>query len=344
MVDELFFGSIKKIWVKELADIEGFQIVGGKDFQILGIAPLKKAKARDLAFLTNKKYVSDLKATSAGAVIVTENNIGDLPDGVMGLVCPNVQIGYAKATNILYPDGKICGGICDSAKIHPSVILGKNCFIGENVVIEENVIIGDDVYIGAGTIIERRCRIGQGCRIRCNVSISYSIIGNNVQINSGARIGEPGFGIIPTEKEMIYVRQLGRVVIGDRVRVGANTTIDRGSVEDTVIGDDTIIDNLVQIAHNVRIGKRSIIVAQTGIAGSTMIGRGVTLAGQVGVVGHIEIGDGVVAAAKSGITSSVAAGKVVGGIPAVGIDTWKRQAAFLKMSVEKRKEKKMEEE
>ena len=136
---------------------------------------------------------------------------------------------------------------------------------------------------------------------------------------------------------MIYVKQLGSVIIGDRVRIGANTTIDRGSIEDTMIGNDTIIDNLVQIAHNVSIGERSILVAQVGIAGSTKIGNDVVLAGQVGVVGHIEIGDGAIAAAKSGVASNVEAGQIVGGIPAVDANIWKRQAAFLKTSVTKKK-------
>jgi UDP-3-O-[3-hydroxymyristoyl] glucosamine N-acyltransferase len=175
------------------------------------------------------------------------------------------------------------------------------------------------------------------------VVISHSIIGNNVLINSGTCIGESGFGIIPTGKEMVYIRQLGRVIVGDRVRIGANVTIDRGSIDDTIIGNDTIIDNLVQIAHNVHIGDRSILVAQVGIAGSTKIGNDVVLAGQVGVSGHIEIGDGAIAAAKSGIASSVEAGKIVGGIPAVDVNTWKRQAAFLKMSVTQKKSNSLKE-
>jgi UDP-3-O-[3-hydroxymyristoyl] glucosamine N-acyltransferase len=298
---------------------------------------LKNATKNELSFFGNKKYLSDLRNSAAGAVILTKDNVSDLPVGSVGLVYPNATIGYAKALDILYPEEKHQSYICRTARIHESVKIGVGCYIGENVVAEVGVVIGDDVFIGHNCVLERGCKIGSGCRIRNNVTISHSIIGNDVLINSGACIGESGFGIIPTGKGMIHVRQLGRVVIGDRVRVGANTSIDRGSVEDTVIGNDTIIDNLVQIAHNVQIGERSILVAQVGIAGSTKIGDDVVLAGQVGVSGHLEIGSGAVAAAKSGIASNVEAGKIVGGIPAVDVGTWKRQAAFLKMSVTKKK-------
>jgi UDP-3-O-[3-hydroxymyristoyl] glucosamine N-acyltransferase len=312
-------------------------MIGDGDFLISGIATLKDAGKNDLSFFGNKKYLQDLKNTSAGAAIVTEKNVSDLPKGVVGLTYSNAMIGYALALRVLYPQEKRLAHICATARIDESAKIGSDCHIGENAVIEENTQIGDDVVIGSNTVIGKSCRIGSGCRIGNNVVISHSIIGKDVLINSGACIGESGFGILPTGKEMIHVKQLGRVVIGDRVRVGANTTIDRGSIEDTVIGDDTIIDNLVQIAHNVRIGKRSILVSQVGIAGSTKIGDDVVIAGQVGISGHIEIGDGVIVAAKSGIASSVEAGRIVGGIPAVDADIWKRQVAFLKMSVTKKK-------
>jgi UDP-3-O-[3-hydroxymyristoyl] glucosamine N-acyltransferase len=339
MVDSHFFRKIRKIKVSELASACGFKIIGEKDFQIGGVATLKAAKSKELSFLSNKKYLSDLKATAAGAVIIAENNVSDLPSGAIGLVYPNATVGYARALDVLYGEEKHSAHISATAQVHKSAKIGSNCYLGEHVIIEENVQIGDDVTIGHHCVIEKNCVIGSGGRIRNGVVISHSIIGNNVLINSGACIGESGFGIIPTGKEMVYVKQLGRVLIGDRVRVGANVTIDRGSIDDTIIGNDTIIDNLVQIAHNVHIGDRSILVAQVGVAGSTSIGNDVVLAGQVGIVGHIEIGDGAIVAAKSGVASSVAAGKIVGGIPAVDVDTWRRQAAFLKRSVTRKESK-----
>jgi UDP-3-O-[3-hydroxymyristoyl] glucosamine N-acyltransferase len=293
----------------------------------------------DLSFFGNRKYIDNLKKTKAAVVIITSDNINDFPSGVISLIFPNPTIGYAKALNVLYHEKEHLHHICATANIHESAKIGDNCYIGNYVFIGEDVEIGDDTVIESGSVIENSCKIGSGCRIRHNVTISHSIIGKNVIINSGARVGESGFGIIPTGTSMIRVHQLGRIIIGNGVRIGANTTIDRGSIDDTRIGNDTIIDNLVQIGHNVRIGDRCIIVAQVGIAGSTKIGNDVVLAGQVGVSGHIEIGDRAIAAAKSGIAASVPAGEIVGGIPAVEAGLWKRQVAFLKSSVARKKKK-----
>ena len=337
MIDKNFFGEIKKVKVSELATICGFEIVGEKDFEISSIATLDQATPSELSFFGNKKYKNDLKNTRAGAVIITKEDSDGLPAESVGLITPNVMIGYARALQVLFYKEEHLSHICGTAVVSETAKIGTDCYIGDYVRIEDDVEIGDNVVIGSNTVIEKACKLGNNCLIRNNVTISHAIIGNDVIVNSGARIGESGFGIIPTGKEMVFVKQLGRVIIGDRVRIGANTTIDRGSIEDTEIGNDTIIDNLVQIAHNVRIGERAIIVSQVGIAGSTKIGNGVVLAGQVGVSGHIEIGDGAIAAAKSGIASSVDAGQVVGGIPAVDIGIWRRQAAFLKMSVTKKK-------
>ncbi|MDR1375616.1 MAG: UDP-3-O-(3-hydroxymyristoyl)glucosamine N-acyltransferase [Holosporaceae bacterium] len=340
MVDENFYGEPNRVKVSELAAVCGFKIVGKLDFEILGIATLANATHKELSFFGNRKYVNDLKNTSAGAVIIAEESLKYLPPDAVGLIYANATIGYAKALKVMYPEEERSFCICPTASIHKTAKIGVGCHIGDHVVLEENVKIGDRVIIGSNSVIEKNCRIGSGCKIRNNVTISHSILGENVLVNSGVRIGESGFGIIPTGKEMVFIRQLGRVIIGDRVRIGANTTIDRGSVQDTVIGNDSVIDNLVQIAHNVTIGERSILVAQVGIAGSTKIGNDVVLAGQVGVSGHIEIGDGAIAAAKSGIAASIGAGKIVGGIPAVEANVWKRQAAFLKMAVTRKKQAK----
>ncbi len=331
-----FFNIKKGIRVSDLATYCGFRILGNiSDFEIENVETLEYATDKDLSFFGNRKYKTACEHTKAGAVIVTEQDVPILPEKTIALVTSNVMIGYGKALSILYPSEGLSPCISSTALISKSAKIGSNCRINNNVIIDDDVVIGDNVFIGDNTVIEKGCYIGHNGLIRNNVTISNSIIGDNVIINSGARIGESGFGIIPTGKEMVYIKQIGRVIIGDRVRIGANTTIDRGSVEDTEIGDDTIIDNLVQIAHNVKIGKGAILVSQVGIAGSSTIGNGVVLAGQVGVAGHIDIGDGVIVAAKSGIASSIKSGKVVGGIPAVDIGIWKRQAAFLKMSVTK---------
>ena len=337
MIDTKFFPAIRRVQLSELAVICGLKPIGDADFTITGVATLEKAQAGEIAFFGNRKHLLEFRNTKAGAVIIGESDIDDLPEGVVGLVADNVLVRYAQVLDVLYTDEGHVHHISATAKIHESAKLGRDCYISDNTSIGEDVVIGNDVIIGSNTIIGKGCRIGSGSRIRSNVTISHAIIGDNAIINSGARIGESGFGIIPHEGRMVYIKQLGRVLIGNRVRIGANTTIDRGSVDDTVIGDDTIIDNLVQIGHNVHIGKSCIIVAQVGISGSTHIGDGVVLAGQVGVAGHLDIGDGVVVAAKSGIAGNIPAGQIVGGIPAVDINTWKRQAAFLKMSVTKKR-------
>lgn len=344
MIDTRFYNELTRMKVSQLASICGFEIASSgsgfssfDDFDVCNVSTLKNAKKSDLSFFGNRKYLADLRETKAGAVIVTAKDLPDVPEGSVALVCSNATIGYAMALNILYPRDIYLSKISKTAVIHGAAKIGTGCHIGEYSVIEENVEIGGNVFIGDHTVIEKGCRIGAGSSIRNNVTISHSIIGERVIIHSGARLGESGFGIIPTGQTMIYIPQLGRVLVGDRVRIGANTTIDRGSIGDTSIGDDTIIDNLVQIGHNVTIGKMCIIVAQVGIAGSTTIGDGVVLAGQVGVAGHIEIGDGVVAAAKSGIANNVKPGQIVGGIPAVDVEIWKRQAAFLKSSVIRKK-------
>lgn len=350
MIDKRFFPKTKKIKISELAVICDLKIIAGngggdgapdldnRDFEIADVATLQSAKPNELSFFGNRKYLEELKNTQAGAVILPESAIEYLPKSSIGLITSgNPMLNYGRALDVLYPEEGYVHHISSRAKIHESAKIGKNCYIGDNVYIGEDVEIGDDVIVGTNSIIGRGCIVGAGSRIRSNVTISHTIMGEHAIINSGARIGESGFGIIPAGDKMMYIKQLGRVIIGNRVRIGANTTIDRGSVEDTMIGDDTIIDNLVQIGHNVHIGKMCIIVAQVGIAGSTKIGDGVVLAGQVGIAGHVKIGDGVVAAAKSGIAGDIAAGQIVGGIPAVDVNIWKRQAAFLKMSVSKKK-------
>lgn len=337
MVDKRFYSGIRKIKVRELAAACGMEIIGDWDFEVSSVATLQSATSSELSFFGNKKYLVDLKNTSAGAVIIAEENIPDLPRGTLGLVAKKVMVAYGHVLSILYPEEDHLHHISGTAQIHESVTIGRDCYICGNTYIGEDVEIGDDVIIGTNTVIGRGCKIGSGSRIRSNVTISHAILGEKVIVNSGARIGESGFGIIPDGNRMVFIKQMGRVIIGDRVRVGANTTIDRGSVEDTVIGNDTIIDNLVQIGHNVHVGNNSIIVSQVGIAGSSRIGNGVVLAGQVGVSGHVTIGDRVTVAAKSGVASDIAENQIVGGIPAVDINIWKRQSILLKMMVMSRR-------
>jgi UDP-3-O-[3-hydroxymyristoyl] glucosamine N-acyltransferase len=205
-------------------------------------------------------------------------------------------------------------------------------------VIEDGVVLGKNCFVGPNTVIEQGCSIGNNAVIESNVTISHAIIGDDVFIKPGARIGQPGFGFYMDEQGHFDVPQLGRVLIGNHVHIGANTTIDRGSQADTLIGNGVRIDNLVQIAHNVEVGDNSVLVAQVGVAGSTKLGRFVIAAGQVGIAGHLTVEDGVKIAAQSGLMRNVGKGETVAGSPAVPVRDWHRQTiALQKLAKEKGK-------
>jgi UDP-3-O-[3-hydroxymyristoyl] glucosamine N-acyltransferase len=214
--------------------------------------------------------------------------------------------------------------------IDPSAMIGEGTRVEPCAVIGAHCEIGRRCLIGAGSTIGEATVLGDEVRVSANVSISHAIVGARVRLYPGVRIGQDGFGFSADADGFVKVPQLGRVIIGDDVEIGANTTIDRGAGPDTMIGAGTMIDNLVQVAHNVQIGRNCVLVAQSGISGSTRLGDFVTIGGQVGTVGHIEIGSGARVGGKSGITKDVAAGETVVGSPAVPIRLHHRQVAALK--------------
>lgn len=341
-MENIYYEVPVTVKLGEIARHCNCKLVGNADTPICGVGTLKSATNGQLSFLGNRKYLSDLSECKAAAVIINEEYIDHVPNGLNVLLSNNVMVAYAHALEILYQTQLpyIKGKISDTAKIGKNASIGVNTTIGDFVSIEDGVTIGDDCVIDSFVKIGKNVTIGNNCNIASHVSIKCAVIGNGVSIHAGARIGEPGFGIVPDGHKMVKIKQLGRVIIGNNVRIGANTTIDRGAIEDTVIGDETIIDNLVQIGHNVKVGKLVTLVAQVGIAGSSEIKDGAVLAGQVGVAGHITIGQRAVVAAKAGVISSIKDGAVVSGMPAVDVMTWRRQAAFLKMSVTKKESKK----
>lgn len=341
MVDESFYNISRPLSLRYIADSINCEIFyksdSFQDLLISAIKPLDQAKAGDISFLSNKKYLNQLKDTRASACIVDYNVSNDLEEKLVLLRTKNPYFAYTKLIDLFYKSKKSYKPlIMKSAYIASSAVVGRNSYIGHNVVIEEDAKIGDNCVIESGSFIDCGVIIGDRAKIYSNVSISYSIIGDDVVILPGARIGQDGFGFATDAGIHHKIFHTGRVIIGNNVEIGANTTIDRGSLNDTIIGDLCRIDNLVQIAHNVELGKGSIIVAQVGISGSSKIGNYCALGGQVGVAGHIVIGAKAQVAAGSGVIQNIEENAIVGGTPTVPIRDWHRQAIIMKQLVSKK--------
>jgi UDP-3-O-[3-hydroxymyristoyl] glucosamine N-acyltransferase len=309
--------------------MSGGELVGDPKLKISGAASLAEATSGEISFFGNRKYIGLLRKTRASAVFVPPDFAESLAPAQVRVSNPTkafeqVVLKFAPKP-ITYAPG-----------IHPSAIVGSGVRLGERVsiqphaVIEDSSQIGDDTIIGAGSYIGHETTIGSACLIYPLVTIrERSRIGSRVVIHSGAVIGADGFGFEMVDGRQQKIQQLGIVQIDDEVEIGANTTVDRARFGRTWIQQGVKIDNLVQIAHNVVIGKNSVIVAQTGISGSTRVGERVTMAGQVGIVGHVEIADGSVIAAQSGVSKSVPGG-VWFGYPAGPIDEVKQQIAWIR--------------
>ncbi len=299
----------------ELAALVGGKIMGNPELLIKGVAGIKEAKKDEITFLSNPRYSKELAQTGAGAIIVSPDlQTHDLA----AIICDNPYLAFARILGVFYPPEKIIpAGVHASAIISPQAKLGANVAIGPLVIIEEGAVIGDETIIYPGAYIGKDAKIGQACLFYANISIREKVsIGNQVIIHSGAVIGSDGFGFVPSNGENVKIPQVGAVVIEDKVEIGANVCIARGTLGNTVIGAGTKIDNLVQIAHNVKIGRNCIIVAQVGISGSTTVEDNVTIAGQAGVIGHITIGKGSIVAAQAGVTKDVPPKEIVSGYPA----------------------------
>jgi UDP-3-O-[3-hydroxymyristoyl] glucosamine N-acyltransferase len=315
--------------LEQLAKTSGGELLGDPSLQITGAASLAEATPGEISFFANRKYIELLRKTRASAVFVPADFAEPITPAQIRVSNPTkafeqVVLNFAPKPIVFAP------GIHASAVIDPSAQLGAGVSIQPHAVIETGVRIGDDTIVGAGSYIGHETVIGPACFIYPRVTIrERSRIGSRVIIHSGAVIGADGFGFEIVDGRQEKIQQLGIVQIDDDVEIGANTTIDRARFGRTWIQQGVKIDNLVQIAHNVVIGKNSVIVAQTGISGSTRVGERVTMAGQVGIVGHVEIADGSVIAAQSGVSKSVPGG-VWFGYPAGPIDETKQQIAWIR--------------
>jgi UDP-3-O-[3-hydroxymyristoyl] glucosamine N-acyltransferase len=314
--------------LKELAALSGGELVGDETLKITGAASLGEATSGEISFFSNRKYIGVLRKTRASAIFVPLDFAE--PINAAQVRVSNPTKAFEQVVRKFAPQPiTFPPGIHPTAVVNPSVQLGKRVSIQPLVVIEAGVKIGDDTIIGAGSYIGHETTIGPGCHIYPRVTIrERSRIGSRVIIHSGAVIGADGFGFEMVDGRQQKIQQIGIVQIDDDVEIGANTTIDRARFGRTWIQQGVKIDNLVQIAHNVVIGKNSVIVAQTGISGSTRVGERVTMAGQVGIVGHVEIADGTIIAAQSGVSKSIPGGAWFG-YPAVPLAEAKKQFAWI---------------
>lgn len=307
------------------------------DFLIQDVAALDKARPENLSFLDNRKYKDQFLATKAGACIVHPDMADFAPAGVRLLVTSSPYKTYALAAQMFYPEERPQPGIAATAVVHPSVRMGEGCVIENFVVIEEGAEIGVGCWIQSHAVIGKGVVLGDGCRVGPQSTISHALVGRGTRFYPGVRIGQDGFGFAIDPQGYVKVPQLGRVVIGNHVEIGAGTAIDRGATGDTVVGDGTWIDNLVQIGHNVKIGRGCILVSQVGIAGSTELGDYVVLAGQVGIAGHLKIGSMAKIAAQSGIIQDVPERAEIMGYPGQPLKQFLRQSVFLAQMMKQKK-------
>ncbi|MBV9786002.1 MAG: UDP-3-O-(3-hydroxymyristoyl)glucosamine N-acyltransferase [Acidisphaera sp.] len=295
-----------------------------------GVAPLQLAGPDQLSFLDNRRYAAALEATRAGAVIVHPDMRPRVPEGSAAIVTRDPYAGWARAAALFHPPPPPRPGVHATAMVEDGAEIDPSAEIGPMAVIGAGASIGPGCRIGAAAVIGAGVVLGPDCRIGAQAGVSHALLGARVYVYPGARIGQEGFGFATTEQGFLSVPQLGRVILEDDVEVGANSTIDRGSAHDTVIGAGSRLDNLVQIGHNVRLGRGCVVVAQAGISGSTVLEDQVVVAGQAGLIGHLRIGRRARIGAQAGVMSDVPEGAEWVGSPAGPVREFFRQVALLR--------------
>jgi len=336
MPDLRFYETLGPLSVAELAAFGGADLAdterGRREIQ--GVAPLARATPTEVAFLADPRYRAELQTTAAGALFLRPAEAESAPPGAARMLTADPQGAYCRAAARLHRPLFHAPAV---GPLHPDAELEEDVVLSPGVVIGQGARIGAGTRIGANSVIGPGVAIGRRCRIHANVSIGFALIGDEVAIYSGAVIGEAGFGVSARSEGLVDVPQLGRVIIQDRVTIGANSCIDRGAWDDTVIGEQTKIDNLVQIAHNVRLGRNCVLAAQVGIAGSVVVGDGVMFGGGAGVADHLELGAGARIAAHAGVMRDIPPGEAWCGAPARPVRQFMRETAWLARSAQQRR-------
>jgi UDP-3-O-[3-hydroxymyristoyl] glucosamine N-acyltransferase len=328
MPDPRFFEDLGPVSLGELAGLTGAELAqaGAARKEVRSVSILSLAGPETVTFLSDKKFAGELEGSRAAACFVASALAELTPEGCVALLTPNPQGAYALAAERLHRLKLLPAG----PAVSPEAELEDDVHLAPGVVVGPGARIGRGTWIGANAVVGPGVAIGRDCAISANVTLACALIGDRVKILAGAVIGEAGFGATAGAKGVIDIPQLGRVILQDGVTVGANTCIDRGAFDDTVIGENTKIDNLVQIGHNVRVGRNCVMAAHTGISGSVTIGDGAQLGGRVGIADHFTIGAGARLAASAGVMSHVPAGETWGGFPAQPIRGWLREAAWIR--------------
>ncbi|MGA7952019.1 MAG: UDP-3-O-(3-hydroxymyristoyl)glucosamine N-acyltransferase [Gloeobacterales cyanobacterium] len=316
--------------VQKLAQLLDVRVDPSLSLDITGVATMEEAQAGDLTFLANPKYVQKVEGCKAGAILISPKFEGKLP--IPALYTNNPYLAFARAIELFHSKPLPPRGI------HPTAVIGQGCTLGEDISIGAYVVIGNHVTLGDHVTIHPHCVIydgavlGAGCLLHSHVVIRENVqLGQRVIVQNTAVIGADGFGFAPVGDGTYHkIPQVGTVILGDDVEVQSLSSVDRGTLEATTVGEGTKIDNLVQIGHGSKVGKNTVICGQVALAGSTIVGDRVVLAGQSGVSGHLTIGDDVIAASGTGITQSIPKGKVIAGFPAVEVNVWKRYVTQLK--------------
>lgn len=331
MADTRFFQPSGPFSLSFIADRVGAETpapeTGG--MLIYDIGTLESAGDGDLSLFCDPRYMTALIETRA-SVVVTSRELGrHAPGGRCLLYAAEPRLAFAQIGHLLYPAAALEPGTHAGAQVHPTATIGRGSQIDAGAIIGRDVKLGEGCHIGYHTVLGTGVVVGDNCRIGAHCMISHALIGRRVDIASGVSIGGQGFGFVAGPTGPLRMLQVGRVIIEDDVEIGANSAIDRGATGDTVIGAGTVIDNLVQIGHNVRLGRNCVLSGQVGIAGSTTLGDGVMVGGQAAISDHVTVGSGARIAGKSGVMRDIEPGGAVGGYPAVPLRQWHRQTAGL---------------